>query len=105
MASDVPHSIRSHRLLIAPFACSALTVFVLVLFFVIGVGDGSVSSFNVVLWMGLLAVTSLSLWVGLALHRKGRFALSLVALSITAVPGLVAALFVLLLLVTQQRWN
>lgn len=105
MTNDVARSTRGNGLFIATFACSALTAFAIVLFFFIGVADGSVSSFNLALWLGLLAATSVSLWAGLTLNRKGRFALALLALSITAVPGLVAALFVLLLLVTEQRWN
>jgi hypothetical protein len=96
---------RSHRFFLATFVCSALTTLVAVAFFVIGIGDGSVSSFNLALWLGLLSVMVLSIWAGYALHARARVSLAIAALAVTAVPGILAALFVLLLLVTQPRWN
>lgn len=87
------------------FLCSALTALVVLAFFVIGLADGSVSSFNLALWLALLSVVALSLWAGFALHARGRDGLAVAALAISAVPGVLAALFVLLLLVTQPRWN
>lgn len=89
----------------ATFVCSALTVLVAAAFFVIGIGDGSVSSFNIVLWLALLSGMGLSLWAGYALRARGKTGLAIAALSVTAVPGVLAALFLLLILVTQPRWN
>ena len=89
----------------ATFACSALTTLVAVTFFFIGVADGSVSSFNLALWIGLLSVMGASLWAGFALRARGRTGWAIAALAVTAVPGVLAALFLLLVLVTQPRWN
>jgi hypothetical protein len=89
----------------AMFACSVLTCVVVVVFFFIGLGDGSVSSFNLGLWLVLLCVSGLSLWAGHALHAREKHVLALVALAVTAVPGVLAGLFLLLILITQPRWN
>lgn len=96
---------RSRLVYTAFLVCSALTSAVAGIFFIIGLGDGSVSSFNLGLWLGLLAVMGLSLWAGRFLRAKGKSGLAIAALAITAVPGLLAALFLLLVLVTQPRWN
>lgn len=93
------------RLFLAAFACSALTTLVAVAFFLIGLADGSVSSFNIGLWLALLSGMALSLWAGHALRARARVGLAIAALAVTAVPGVLAALFVLLILVLQPRWN
>lgn len=105
MTRDTAPGARGQIAFTALFVASALTAAVAVLFFAIGLGDGSITSFNLGLWLGLLAVLGMSPWAGRALRARGRPALALAALAITAVPGLLAALFVLLLLVTQPRWN
>jgi hypothetical protein len=85
--------------------CSLLTSAVFGVFFLIGIADGSVSSFNLVLWLALLAAMGLSLWAGLALRAKGKFGPAVAALAFTAIPGIAAGLFILILLVAQPRWN
>lgn len=89
----------------AALVCSVLTTLTLAGFFVIGVADGSVSSFNLGLWLVLLGAAGVSLWAGHALRARGKPVLALAALAVTAVPGVLAALFVLIILVTQPRWN
>lgn len=96
---------RGRVVFLATSVCSALTTFVAVVFFVVGIGDGSVSSFNLLLWLGLLSVMALSLWAGYALHARARIVLAIAALSVTALPGILAVLFLLLVIVTQPRWN
>ena len=96
---------RGHRLFLVALVCSALTVVVAAVFFVIGLADGSVSSFNIGLWLGLLSVMFLSLWAGHLLYARSKVALAIAALAVTAVPGVLAALSVLLILVLQPRWN
>lgn len=96
---------RGRFLFRAFFACSTLTTLVAVAFFVIGLGDGSVSSFNLALWLGLLGVMALSLWAGYAWQARGKVGLAIAALAVTAIPGILAVLLVLLVLVTQPRWN
>ena len=105
MTTEAPSTGGGGRVFAATLGCSGLTWLVLLVFFVIGIGDGSITSFNLTLWLALLGLGGISIWSGYALRRKGRTGLALAALSITALPGLLAALFLLLLLVMQPRWN
>jgi hypothetical protein len=105
MSSESAASRRGQLVSLAVFICSVLTSLALLGFFVIGIVDGSVSDFNIGLWLLLLAGACLSLWAGHALRRRRRFGLANAALAVTAIPGLLAALFVLAVLVTQPRWN
>ena len=79
--------------------------FVFLFFFLVGIADGSVSSFNIGLWLvilvGLIAVVGGSLT--LHLHQRTGLAIWLVLL--LAVPGLLAGLFFLGLIVLNPRWN
>lgn len=86
-------------------ACSLVTTATAVAFFFIGIGDGSVSSFNMGLWLLLLSVLGCVLWSGHALRARGHMASAIAVLAIAAVPGVLGGLFILLLLVTQPRWN
>jgi hypothetical protein len=82
-----------------------LVAFVVVYFFVIGLADGSVSSFNMSLWLGLLAVVAGTIGGGWLLNANGRRGLAIALLLILAVPGVLYALFILLVVITQPRWN
>ncbi|HEX4882905.1 MAG TPA: osmoprotectant transporter permease [Casimicrobiaceae bacterium] len=83
----------------------ALVALVVLCFFVIGIADGSVSSFNIVLWLVILGVLAAVLGGGFALHRQGRNKAALAVLAIVAIPGLLYGLFVLSILILQPRWN
>jgi hypothetical protein len=105
MSTDKP-TVKSGQFLYRTlFACSLVTSLVAIVFFVIGIEDGSVSSFNLGLWCVLLAGVCASLWAGHAFFSKGKKGLAYAALAVTAVPGIVGALFILLILITQPRWN
>jgi hypothetical protein len=41
-------------------------------FFIVGLTDGSISAFNIELWLGLLLALAAALAAGLALRRAGR---------------------------------
>jgi hypothetical protein len=82
-----------------------LAALVIVYFFVVGVNDGSVSSFNGSLWAGLLAGTAAVVGGGWALEAKGHRAGAMVVLMILAIPAILYALFLALILITQPRWN
>ena len=83
----------------------ALIALVFVVFFFWGLADGTVSEFNILLWLVILAalgaVLGGSSWLRSAGHQ--RFA-KLVLLSL-AIPGLLVALFFLVILIAQPRWN
>jgi hypothetical protein len=82
-----------------------LVALVVVYFFVIGLADGSVSSFNMSLWLGLLAAVAAAVGGGWLLNANGRRGAAIAALSILAVPGILYGLFVLLIVIAQPRWN
>lgn len=105
MPPESSSTARGSRAFAVVLACSVLTWLTLAAFFVIGIGDGSITSFNLALWLGLLCAGGLSIWAGRALRGRGKTALALAALSVSALPGLLAALFLLVVLVTQPRWN
>lgn len=105
MTSSTATSAGGQRLFWVFLACSALTTLVAFGFFLVGLADGSVSAFNLALWIALLGVLVLSLWGGWLLFRRSRQVLALLVLSISALPGVLGALFVGMLLLTNPHWN
>jgi hypothetical protein len=89
----------------AMLGIDAVVAAVVLAFFAIGVADGSVSSFNIVLWLAILAVLAAVLAGGVALHGRGYGKAALAVLAVVAIPGLVYGLFVLSILILQPRWN
>ncbi len=90
------------RILLAIDAAVAL---VALWFFFIGIADGSVSSFNIGLWLALLGGIAAILGGGWALNARGLRGAAIAVLSILAVPGLLFGLFVLAMVAFQPRWN
>ncbi len=86
-------------------AIDALVALVALYFFVIGLGDGSVSSFNIVLWLALLGGIAAVLGAGWLLNAKGQRGAAVAVLAILALPGLLCALFFAMVLILQPRWN
>jgi hypothetical protein len=87
------------------WAIDIAVTLIFVAFFFVGVNDGSVSSFNIVLWAVILAGLAVSVFGANALARQGR---TVLATLLAAVPALPAVLFGLLLIVgwaTGARWN
>jgi len=78
---------------------------VLLFFFAIGIGDGSISSFNIGLWLLLIAVAAAILGGGLWLKRAGRELPCIMLLLVPAIPGACFLLFVLMLVATQPDWR
>lgn len=89
----------------APWAIAAAVTCVAVYYFFVGLVDGSVSSFNAGLWT-LLLLGTLGVTLGsLVLRRSGRPGLGALLALVLAVPGALAGLYVLLILIMQPRWN
>jgi len=88
-----------------PWAIDAIIAAIVVFFFLWGLADGSVSAFNMGLWVlilgGLAVVMGGSLW----LRSIGRAGLGTALLWVLAVPGLIVGLFFLILIVGNPRWN
>ena len=86
-------------------AIDALIVTIAVGFFLIGLGDGSVSSDNIGLWIGILAGLGAFFGGGLWLRRLGHPRLGTLLLLVLAVPGLLYGVFIVVLLVSDTPWN
>src|SRR5262249_15218620 len=87
------------------FAVDGRVALVFLYFFLVGIADGSVSSFNIVLWLAILAGLAVVLVGGPALRAHGRRAAANALLLVLAIPGFLGGLFVLALIVLQPRWN
>jgi hypothetical protein len=83
----------------------AVVAGVVFFFFLWGLSDGTVSSFNGTLWAGMLAAVGSVLFGSLALRRAGYTKAAFGVLMILAVPGLMFLLFFLAVLILQPRWN
>jgi len=87
------------------WAFDAIVAAVFVYFFVVGLGDGSVSSFNAKLWAVALAVLTGVLGGGFFLNARGQGKAAVVLLSIVGVPGLCFGVFFLFMIIANPRWN
>ena len=83
----------------------AVLSLVILFFFVDGLADGSVSSFNMGLWLAIVLVVGGVMLGSLALRSSGRIRLAYVVLLVLAVPGLLFILFFGALLIINPRWN
>jgi hypothetical protein len=87
------------------FAVDVVASAVIVYFFFVGLGDGSVSSFNAGLWAAILVGVAAILLGGWRLSAADRRGAATALLAVMALPALAFGLFVLLLVVTQPNWN
>lgn len=87
------------------FGIDALAAAVVVFFFLWGLSDGSVSSFNILLWLAMLGGVGGVLGGGVWLRSHGYFGMAYGVLLLLAIPATLVGLFFLLLIVLQPRWN
>ena len=88
-----------------PWSVSALVASVAIVFFLIGLADGTVSSFNALLWFGLLTVVLGCVGGSWILRGQGKQTPAILLAWVLAVPGLFAFLMMLLVIILQPRWN
>ena len=81
------------------FSVDTLVFLVLFYFFLAGLGDGTVSSFNIAIWLPLICISAAVLWGGLHLKMIGRPGAAKVLLALLAVPGFLLGGWMLLLVV------
>lgn len=87
------------------WAIDALASAIALLYFLIGLADGSVSSFNIGIWIALLAALAVVLLGSLWLNTIGRPGLGTILLLVLAVPAALYALFLLLVIISGSKWN
>ena len=78
---------------------------VLLFFFAWGLSDGTISSFNIALWLAILGGTAAVLWGGRALRDRGNPVGGAFILAILAGPALLFAFFTLMLVVLAPDWK
>ncbi|MFA5955795.1 hypothetical protein [Hyphomicrobium sp.] len=93
------------RIYIPLLAIDAIALLIALYFFVVGIGDGTVSSFNILLWLAVLGGLSAIILAGRYFRTRRRLLAANVVLAIVGVPAILAGLFVISLLISQPRWN
>jgi|HubBroStandDraft_6_1064221.scaffolds.fasta_scaffold257086_2 hypothetical protein len=78
---------------------------VVLYFFAAGAADGSISSFNIYLWMEMLACVAAVLVGGAMLKAYGHNRLAKGVLMLLAIPAVSYVLFFLVLIISNPRWN
>ena len=100
-----PNPEKPSMLFWIPWGFDALIALVVLYFFLVGLADGSVSSFNMEIWLVLLLVVGFVMVGSLMLRSSGRQRIAIGVLMILAVPGFLCGLFFLVVLVANPRWN
>lgn len=83
----------------------ALIAATFLFFFFWGLADGTVSSFNIVLWLAILAGLAGVLGGSHRFQSKGHTRPAMGLLLILAIPGFLGVLFFLAVLILHPRWN
>ena len=78
---------------------------VIMVFFFLGMVNGSVSSFNIGIWIVILAALAVIIAGSLWLKAVGHPGFGTMLLLVLAIPGLLYGLFILLVAVTKTPWN
>jgi Na+/melibiose symporter-like transporter len=82
-----------------------ITTAVILFFFVIGLGDGSVSSYNIALWAAMIILPIALLIGSYILKTKSRLKQANWLLAIMAVPVFLFFLFYVVLILSNPKWN
>ncbi len=83
----------------------ALVCTIAFLFFFVGLADGSVSSFNIGIWIPLLIALIVIIAGSLGLKVIGYPVFGIILLLVLAIPAILYGLFIFLTIVTNTRWN
>lgn len=78
---------------------------VVLYFFFTGLGDGSITSRNIAIWVLMLAATAIVVVGGWWLHSIHRYLLANTILWILALPGLMFLLYLLIVIIGKPKWN
>ena len=87
------------------WSIDAVIAAIVLYFFCAGLADGSVSSFNMLLWLGLLAGVGFVVGGSLVLRAMDKAIPGLVLSLVLALSGLMIGFFFLVLILSHPRWN
>jgi len=93
------------RLFWISFSIDALICTIAIIFFFIGLIDGSVSSFNIGIWIVIFFVLAAIIFGSFGLKKIGHLVLGTILLLVLAVPGFLSGLFLFLFVVSGSSWN
>jgi hypothetical protein len=74
-------------------------------FFFTGLSDGSITSFNYRLWIFILLALVIILTGSMFLKSRNHIIFAKSLLALLAVPSLLFALFIIIVLITKAKWN
>lgn len=83
----------------------AIIMIIILYFFFVGMADGSVSSTNMGMWMGIIFGMAVVLLGSILLRTHDFPLLSRGLLAIPAVPGLFYLLFLIVVVLSKGKWN
>ena len=90
--------LRGFALFWIPWGIDLIVALIFAYFFFVGLADGSVDSFNIVLWIVILLVLAGVLAGGLALRAYARTGLATIVMTVFAIPSVLIGLLFLALL-------
>ena len=83
----------------------AIVAAIFIYFFIIGLIDGSVSSFNLALWLGILGALGALLLGSHRLRTSGKVLIANLLLGFLAIPSIFAAILSLIMITSPPNWN
>jgi hypothetical protein len=87
------------------FTINAIALAVILFFFMWGLSDGTVSSFNGLLWLAMLAIPSATLAGGWLQWAKGYRGFAVALLLLPSIPAILLFLFFLMIIVLAPDWK
>ena len=105
MEAAVPPPAKPGKLFRILWWFDALIAAVFLFFFFWGLADGTVSAFNIVLWLAILTCLAGILGGSRALRSKGHRRPAMGLLLILAIPGILGLIFFLAVAILHPRWN
>ena len=87
------------------FGIDGAVALIVIFFFFAGLGDGSVSPFNIMLWLAILGGLAAILGGGLLLRSKGHPYLACGGIADPGHSGFLYGVFILSAIILQPRWN
>lgn len=93
------------RLYTILFVFDILVSFVVFYYFLIGLIDKSISTFNIGTWLILLLGIAGIILAGWYFHKTDHHRMANLILSVLAFPGMIYLIFLLSVIFGNQRWN
>jgi hypothetical protein len=87
------------------WAIDAVTGAIILVFFFWGLADGSVSSFNLLIWIAILSALAVFLIGSLLLKTMGHPVPGMILLLVLAVPAVLCAFFLLVFIFSGSQWK